>query len=88
MLYVGTKKPELLRQLDEVVWVDAGRLSGAPRFKGTRIPVQMPIDHLAAGFSLDEFLETMPSLERAQAQRFLALAGEQMKECASSLTSA
>lgn len=79
---------ELLRQLDEVVWVDAGRLSGAPCFKGTRIPVQMLIDHLAAGFSLDEFLETVPSLDRSQAQRFLELAGEQMKECASSLTNA
>jgi hypothetical protein len=46
----------------------------------------MLIDHVTAGFSLDEFLETVPSLERGQAQRFLELAGEQMKECASSLT--
>jgi uncharacterized protein (DUF433 family) len=48
----------------------------------------MLVDHLKAGFSLDEFLETVPSLERRQAQRFLELAGEQMNECASSLTSA
>jgi hypothetical protein len=48
----------------------------------------MLIDHVTAGFSLDEFLETVPSLERGQALRFLELAGEQMKECASSLTSA
>jgi uncharacterized protein (DUF433 family) len=81
-------RPELLRQLDEVVWVDVARMSGAPCFRGTRIPVQMLMDHLAAGFSLDEFLETVPSLERSQAQRFLELAGEQMKECASSLTNA
>jgi len=50
--------------------------------------MQMLIDHVAAGFSLDEFLETVPSLERGQGQRFLELAGEQMNECASSLTSA
>ena len=81
-------RPELLRQLEEVVWVDPDRLSGAPCFRGTRIPVQMLIDHLAAGFSLDELLETVPSLDRSQAQRFLELAGEQMNECASSLTSA
>ena len=86
-MYVGTMKPELLRRLDEVVWVDSDRMGGAPCFRNTRIPVQMLIDHLAAGFSLDEFLETVPSLDRAQAQRFLELAGEQMKECASSLTS-
>jgi uncharacterized protein (DUF433 family) len=46
----------------------------------------MLIDHLTAGFSLDEFLETVPSLERTQAQRFLEIAGQQMQECASSLT--
>ena len=80
--------PELLQRLDEVVWVDPDRLSGAPCFRGTRIPVQMLIDHLAAGFSLDEFLDTVPSLERSQAQRFLELAGDYMEECASSLTRA
>jgi hypothetical protein len=48
----------------------------------------MLIEHLAAGFSLDQFLETVPSLEPKQAQRFLELAGEQMQECASSLTNA
>ena len=80
-------KPEDLRRLDEVVWADPDRLSWAPCFRGTRIPVQMLIDHLAAGFALDEFLETVPSLDRTQAQRFLELAGEQMQECASSLTS-
>ena len=80
-------RPELLRELEDVIWVDADRMSGTPCFKGTRIPVQMLIDHLAAGFSLDEFLETVPSLERAPAQRFIELAGEQIKECASSLTS-
>jgi len=84
---VECMRPELLRRLEEVVWVDPDRLSGAPCFRGTRIPVQMLIDHLTAGFSLDEFLETVPSLERGQAQRFLELAGEQMNECASSLTS-
>jgi uncharacterized protein (DUF433 family) len=81
-------KPELLRRLEEVVWIDADRMSGVPCFKGTRIPIQMLIEHLAAGFSLDQFLETVPSLERKQAQRFLELAGERMKECASSLTNA
>ena len=55
---------------------------------GSPSAVQMLIDHLTAGFALDEFLETVPSLDRTQAQRFLELAGEQMQECASSLTSA
>lgn len=81
-------QPDLAARLAEVVWVNPERMSGAPCFRGTRIPVQMLIDHLKAGYSLDEFLETVPSLEREKAQRFLELAGEQMQECASSLTSA
>ena len=79
---------DLLRRLEAVVWVDPGRMSGEPCFRGTRVPVRMLIEHLAAGFSLDEFLETVPSLERGKAQEFLKLAGEQMLECASSLTNA
>jgi uncharacterized protein (DUF433 family) len=88
VLYFEAMSPDLLKRLREVVWIDPDRMSGAPCFKGTRIPVQMLIDHLAAGFSLDEFLETVPSLEREKAQRFLELAGEQIQECASSLTNA
>jgi len=68
-------RDDLRARLEEVVWVDTCRLSGEPCFRGTRIPVQMLIDHLTAGFSPDEFLETVPSLEREQAQRFLGLAG-------------
>lgn len=81
-------KPEMLKELEEVIWIDPDRLSGTPCFRGTRIPVQMLIDHLASGFSLDQFIETVPSLDRCQAQRVIELAGEQLKECASSLTSA
>jgi len=69
--------------LEEVVWVVPDRLSGAPCFRGTRVTVHMLIDHLTAGFALDEALETVPSLERAQAQRFVELTAEQMQECAS-----
>lgn len=79
---------ELRRRLDEVVWVDPGRMSGEPCFRGTRVPVRMLLEHLAAGFSLDQFLETIPSLEREKAQEFLKVAGEEMRECASSLTNA
>lgn len=46
-------------------------MSGQPCFRGTRIPVKMLLEHLAAGFSLDEFLETVPSLDRETAQEFL-----------------
>ena len=42
-------------------------MSGTPVFKGTRVPVDALIDNLAAGVSLDEFLENFPSVSRDQA---------------------
>lgn len=79
---------ELRQRLDELVWVDPDRMSGMPCFRGSRIPVQMLLDYLAAGFSLDQFIETVPSLEREQAREFLLLANDEMSVCAYSLTSA
>ncbi|MGA2185058.1 MAG: DUF433 domain-containing protein [Bryobacteraceae bacterium] len=61
----GPRPPADVLRLEEVVWVDPDRLSGAPCFRGSRISARMLIDHVAAGFSPDEFLETVPSLDRA-----------------------
>ena len=43
--------------LQEAVWVDPGRMSGTPCFRGTRVPVQQLFDWLADGVDLDQFLE-------------------------------
>ena len=43
--------------LEEAVWVDPQRMSGAPCFRGSRLPVQQLFDWLADGVSLDEFIE-------------------------------
>ncbi len=50
-------------------------MSGAPVFKGTRVPVQALIDHLEAGDSLNVFLEDFPSVTRQQAIDFLEEGG-------------
>lgn len=59
--------------LNDLVWVDAERLSGAPCFKGTRVPVQALIDHIE-GNSPEDFLAGFPSVSRAQAIQFIGLA--------------
>jgi uncharacterized protein (DUF433 family) len=71
-------------QLHQVVWVHPERMSGAPCFAGTRLPVQMLLDHLKHGETLDDFLEGAPSVTREQAELFLDLAVEHLVECASS----
>lgn len=46
-------------------------VSGALVFAGTRVPVQILIDYLKAGESLDRFLDGFPSVTRDQAEAFL-----------------
>ncbi len=45
---------------------------GTPVFKGTRVPVKALFDHLEANYSLEEFLECLPSVTRDLACRVLA----------------
>jgi uncharacterized protein (DUF433 family) len=48
-------------------------MSGAPCFAGTRVPVQMLLDHLKHGETIEDFLEGPPSVTREQAELFLEL---------------
>ena len=56
---------------DLVVSRDPEVVSGALVFAGTRVPVQILIDYLKAGDSLDRFLEGFPTVSREQAEAFL-----------------
>ena len=49
------------------ITVDPEILSGAPVFRGTRVPVAALLDNLAAGLTLDEFLDNFPTVSREQA---------------------
>lgn len=60
--------------LARYVSVDPGRLGGEPCFAGTRVPIQILFDHLAAGDTLDEFLAGFPNVSREQASGVLELA--------------
>ena len=50
-----------------VVHSDPDILGGTPVFVGTRVPVKSLYDHLEAGDTLDEFLESFPAVTREQA---------------------
>lgn len=46
-------------------------LSGETVFRGTRVPVAALLDNLAAGLTLDEFLDNFPTVTREQALQVL-----------------
>jgi uncharacterized protein (DUF433 family) len=72
--------------INEVVWVDPGRMSGEPCFRGTRVPIQALLDHVEGNATLEEFLDGFPSVSREQAVRFMELAKDALLEnvCVSS----
>jgi uncharacterized protein (DUF433 family) len=47
--------------------IDPEIVSGTPVFAGTRVPVDALLNNLAAGVSLEEFLENFPTVSREQA---------------------
>ena len=53
--------------LSQYVEKDPERLGGEPVFRGTRVPVRSLFDHLAAGDSLERFLQDFPGVQRQQA---------------------
>lgn len=57
--------------VEGIVTRDPNVVSGALVFSGTRVPVQILIDYLKAGETLNRFLEGFPTVSREQAEAFL-----------------
>ncbi len=48
-------------------------MSGTPVFMATRVPVKTLLDYMEDGYPLEEFLDSFPSVRRAQAMALLEL---------------
>ena len=59
-------------------------VSGAPVFRGTRVPVDALLSNLEAGLSLDEFLENFPTVSREQALQVLGFSRSTLQRLAQS----
>jgi uncharacterized protein (DUF433 family) len=53
-----------------------GLMGGTLVFRNTRVPAQTLLDYLNDGYSLSEFLEFFPSVQRVDAEDFLRLLKE------------
>ena len=68
----------------KVIHSDPNILGGTPVFVGTRVPVQNLMDCLEAGDSLEDFLESFPTVTREQAVAALEMAREALESSAHS----
>jgi uncharacterized protein (DUF433 family) len=84
--HIATLDPSLLEgdriqpghPLFGLVWINPRRLSGAPCFYGTRVPLKNLFDTLAAGQTLDDFLDGFDGVTREQALAVLDLATQDL----------
>ena len=67
-----------------VVHSDPDILGGTPVFAGTRVPFRNLIDYLERNHSLDEFLDSFPSVTREQVVASLEAAHEAVSALAHS----
>lgn len=76
-MYHGIVGPEAqMPTLESVVQSDPEILGGTPVFAGTRVPVKNLLDYLAAGDSLERFLDHFPTVTREQAVAALEIAND------------
>ena len=55
-------------------------MGGTPVFQGTRVPIEALLENLAAGISLNEFLENFPTVSQEQALAILNFSNETLKK--------
>ncbi|MDW8368559.1 MAG: DUF433 domain-containing protein, partial [Abditibacteriales bacterium] len=63
-----------------IISINRHRMSGAPCFVGTRVPIKHLWDYLEGGDSLNEFLEDFEGVSREQAIAVLQLAWQRLLE--------
>ncbi len=61
-----------------LIWINPHRVSGVPYFYATRVPVKTLFDWLAAGETVEQFLEDFDGVEREQALAVLDLASRDL----------
>ena len=73
------------KEIDSLpITMDPEIVSGAPVFRGTRVPVDALLSNLEAGLTVDEFLENFPTVAREQALQVLGFSRSTLQRLAES----
>jgi uncharacterized protein (DUF433 family) len=68
--------------MEPVVTTNPQVMHGTPCFAGTRVAVATLFDHLEAGYSVEQFIEHFPTVERDQVVRVLEQSREHAERAA------
>jgi uncharacterized protein (DUF433 family) len=64
--------------INELIEVNPKKMSGAPVFAGTRVPINHLFEYIESGETLSEFLRQFPSVTREQALGVLELSKQSL----------
>jgi uncharacterized protein (DUF433 family) len=64
----------------KLIETNPNKMSGAPVFRGTRVPIQNLFDCIEEGETIDQFLEQFPTVTREQVNGVLELSKERLLE--------
>lgn len=64
--------------IKDLVEVNPKKMSGAPVFTGTRVPINHLFEYIESGETLSEFLRQFPSVTREQALGVLELSKQSL----------
>ena len=70
----------LPNETNPLIWINPERVSGAPCFYKTRLPIDSLFENLEGGVSLDEWVDAFPPVTKEQAVAVLEYAGKNMLE--------
>ena len=73
------KKEKTMPEYRKWITSDPNVLFGKPAIKGTRIAVELILDELAGGTTVDELLEAYPRLDREAIYAALAFAADTLR---------
>ena len=59
-------------KVKQLITIDPDVMSGAPCFFGTRVPIDVLFDNLRDGLSIDEIVDSYPTLTREMVEKVLA----------------
>jgi uncharacterized protein (DUF433 family) len=71
---------QIPKSLQAILTATDDTLGGSLRFKGTRIPLELFLDTISTGYSLDNFLATYPTVHREQAEAVLTWQNQVSKD--------
>jgi len=73
------KKEKTMPEYRKWITSDPNVLFGKPAIKGTRISVELILDELAGGTTIDELIEAYPRLNREAISAALAFAADTLR---------